>query len=433
MSTKNQDQDQNQQEVKNLRTMLQIAQEIGCQLQPNPHNPNVVEGICPFHQPNDSNNQNYTANLNIDTVTRRFYCNVCKAAGRAVTFLAMYWGMSTKDAYEILSNNETVSAVRPDFPDIYNVPANVPTETGKPLNSAVLTRATRFYSANIRTNYEILQFLAKLEISPQRAEAIGIGYSSGAGLREHLQSYVPSGELKQQEIDNSPLFHNITEMELFSNRVTIPDRDFTRATLWMTSALPEINMNLSREKPRTYGLPGIRPYVSNIYCISPRQRRTILTDDIRLYLLLLAANHPATLISHRQRNDPNQQKEQCNRISRILVHRATAQVSLAIHDDSYRAALKQELLEQLRQNQTFNAQVIDFGKADIIEAIRVKNHTLQELLNFPRTLVQTQEDASSGDALSQTQETNYPHPDREQTGPTDRQPAADRPAGPEPE
>lgn len=412
-------QDQEQQQIKNLKTMLQIAQEIGCQLQPDPHNPDVVEGICPFHKQNESNNQHYTANLNIDTVTKRFYCNACNAAGHPVAFLAMYWGMSTKDAFEILNNNEKVTAVRPDFPDIYNVPTNIPTEIGKPLNSAVLTRATRFYSSQIKKNFPILQFLAKLEISPQRAEVLGIGFSPGGGLREHLESYVQNGELKQKEIDTSPLFHNITEMELFSNRITIPDRDFTRATLWMTSALPEVNMNLSREKPRTYGLPGIRPYVTNIYCISARQRRTVLTDDIRLYLLLLANDHPATLISHRQRNEPSQQSAQCSRIARILVQRGATQLSLAIHDDIYRKALKTVLLDQLNHTQASNPHVIDFGKEDMIEAIRNKDQYLKELLKFPENLHQNDGDAPQGDAPTQKEPENDLSPEAGQSRPTE--------------
>ena len=259
--------------------MLKVAKEMGCQIQPSSGNPNILTGLCPFHE---SRTLHEAKTLHVDLQTARFWCGACEIAGNPMIFIAKVWGMSAQETYEfIITDGCEVTAQRPRHRQ-QNGRWN---EEGPPegQNTAILTLASRYYGQNVETSFTALNYLARLGIEPRRAVELGFGYCTGEGLREYLQQKGAT----QDEIEESPLFQEVTGMEILSGCPVLSDLDFTGATIWMMGMPPDegdTGAPWKSGRPRTRGIQGRRNQLFNLKQVNQRSKYIVVTDDPRLHL-----------------------------------------------------------------------------------------------------------------------------------------------------
>jgi hypothetical protein len=172
-----------------------------------------------------------------------------------------------------------------------------------------------------------------------------MGYCPGRGLREYL---LENG-VSPQEAESSPLFHPVAGTENFTGRITLADRDFTGAALWMTSTIPEEpgeKHAWRRRRPGTYGIPGRRGQLLNLHSITAGNPGAVVTDDLRLYAVLAVNHTPAALIAQRRQNGRDT-LEECRRMAGALRNRGLQRAVIAVHDREHRERLAEALADLL--------------------------------------------------------------------------------------
>ena len=316
--------------------MLKVARELGCQIQPSAGNPNILTGLCPFHE---SRTLHEAKTLYIDLQTARFQCSACDSAGNPMAFIAKTWGMSAQETYEFISGGCEVTAKRPR-----GERNGQRSEDGPPpaQNTAVLTMAARYYRAQVERNFTPLNYLARLGIEPRRASETGFGYCTGEGLREYLERQ----DATPEEIDDSPLFQDVTGMEILSGCPVLFDLDFTGAAIWMMGLLPEerdTGTGWQPGRPRTRGIRGRRNNLFNLRDMNQRSGSVVLTDDPRLHLVLAAGGIPSAMTTRPRRIDGL--GTMTGRIAGTLAQRNLDSVILAMHDREVARKIRQETAE----------------------------------------------------------------------------------------
>ena len=325
-----------------FNAMVKIATDMGCQLEPITTNRTTLRGLCPFHKADNLANAH---TLKIDARNSRYWCDKCQVKGNPIAFAAEAWGVSAFDARMLLSLTEEPTAARPPYPEQYHVNDGAP-PTPQYQNTALLTRATRYYAQQLTTHYEPLHFLALLGIHPDSAIAAGIGYSPGTDLRQYLLDH----GITKDEIANSPLFHHITATENYKACLTISDRDFTKATLWITNTHPNTppnNNQWGRGRPVTRGLAGRKSTVVNLYAL-PTNCNAVITDDIRTYIVLSASHIPTAVLTHRRRNITDIQ-DHATRVADIVAARKIKKAALVMHDGDLANRITERLANTLGQ------------------------------------------------------------------------------------
>ena len=318
--------------------MVKMAGELRCLLEPSRENPTMLRGMCPFHEGTTMNN---SRTLTIDARATSFKCEFCNARGNPIAFAAMVWGVTASDAHSLLNSvGDAVSAKRPPY--TRQKPAGDGRKGRRYLdntNTAVLTRAMRVYSSLLYTSYPALGMLARLGVDPHQAVLAGMGYCPGTGLVDRLKEM----DVTEDELTETPLLREKTRAETFSGKIVLSDRDYTKATIWMTSMEAEPwsqTREWKKSKPHTYGVPGKKPQLFNLYSINDRATEAILTDDARLYIAMAAEGTAVTLITQRRRGDEDI-VERAENYAKALMRRTQhlGILALAIHDDELRGAL----------------------------------------------------------------------------------------------
>lgn len=318
--------------------MLQLAGDLGCQLSPTPSNPDILRGLCPFH---DATTLETANTLHINTRNARFWCIRCAADGNPLAFISRAWGISSRDAHHLLTNAAPISPDRPPYPAGY-FEQSTSKGNPSPQNTALLTRASRFYASQLHTNFEPLYYLANLGVHPNLAALNGIGYAPGQGLRPYL---LKAG-VTEPELADSPLFGPTEDIEAFAGRLVLSDLDFTTATLWITTLLPTpppAGSPWPEDKPSSRGIPGFKPYLFNLYSISAKFPTAILTDDPRLYIIVKTRDFPVALITQRRRATLDL-SDHCGRMAHSLLNRGLTHLIMALHDTEVAAALHTTIL-----------------------------------------------------------------------------------------
>ena len=317
-----------------FRNMLRVAQEIGSQIQVGTENPNILTGLCPFHE---SKNLHEAKTLRVNLVTARFWCISCHVAGNPLAFLAKIWGVSGNDAYEFVREGYEITVERPRRRERENSPhGNVALQ-----NTALLTMATRHYGQQVKQSFDALHYLARLGIEPDSAIRAGFGYCTGEGLTNYLEEKGADPE----EMEESPLFQDITGMEFLTNCITLSDLDYTGATVWIAGLLPEEdNKPLWNEsKPRIRGVRGKRNRFFNFTNIWEHEHGITVTDDPRLYLIMKASEMTPLLFTA-LRTEGNSQKISALAGSTLL-SREPADLIMAMHDRETQAGIVQKVKE----------------------------------------------------------------------------------------
>ena len=351
--------------------MMKLSEEIGCQLKPSATNPAVLNGLCPFHE---SDSLRGASTLSIDTQMLRFWCAVCEANGNPLAFIARVWGTSARDTYKLIqhqvSKNREITADRPAYPEEYFKRHR---ETSPiPQNTALLTRASKYYAKRMLENFEPLHFLAQLGIHPSQAAKIGVGYSTGKGLKEYLSQY----GFSQEEIDNSPLFHQSSDLEVMTERITIADRDYTGAAMWITSILPQEpdeNRMWSERRPKTYGIKEIKPYLMNNMVLTRRHTNAVITEDARFYIVL-AANQISCILIHQMENDISRNTDL---VLNELRRKDLDNLGIAMHHREARRRIGTKLPREIQ-----GVAIRYFTRNDIMNVLNVQTRDLQEFQDF---------------------------------------------------
>lgn len=154
--------------------MLKIARELGCQIQPGAENPNLLTGLCPFHQ---SRTLHEAKTLHVDLQTTRFWCSRCDSAGNPLAFIAKVWGLSAQETYQFLQEGGPITARRPR-----RSPPEKGDGSGPPAaqNTALLTMATEYFSQQVETGYVPLSYLARLGVAPGPPGRLRLLFRGGA-------------------------------------------------------------------------------------------------------------------------------------------------------------------------------------------------------------------------------------------------------------
>jgi hypothetical protein len=211
----------------------------------------------------------------------------------------------------------------------------------------VLTRAATFYESQLYNNYPPLRTLAKLGVDPAEAARAGVGYCTGEGLREYL---LEQTDVTEDEIEGCPLWNRETGLETLAGRITLNDLDFTGASLWLTSILPEEDrdgLTWRPERPHNYGIVGRKPFLFGQYSANSQTPWAIFTDDPRLYIVAACASTPAMLMT--QYRQPGEDlRERCLRTAQALAKRRMQTLSIVMHDREAAGMIENLMGEQSR-------------------------------------------------------------------------------------
>ncbi len=136
----------------------------------------VRQGVCPFHEENEGS-------FTVYADSQRWYCFGCGLGGDVLDFIQRLDGVDLPEAIRRLQGGSWQPVEQPR--------AQVDHQSTEPLftrDPQLLTAAMRFYAAELRRSSEALDYLASRGIDIAAAPRLGLGNSTGRGLREHLWS-----------------------------------------------------------------------------------------------------------------------------------------------------------------------------------------------------------------------------------------------------
>ena len=195
----------------------------------------VRQGVCPFHQET-------AGSFTVYADSQRWYCFGCGLGGDVLDFIQRSDGVGLPEAIRRLQGGSWEPVQRPSRPVSHQ-------PSGQLFNPdpQLLTAATQFYTAQFRCSPDAIGYLASRGIDLASARRLGLGFSIGHGLREHLRS-LGFGDGRLQ---SSGLF---TERgERFTGMIVVPEVIAGRAH-WLTgrSIRPD-------SRQRFTALPGPKP------------------------------------------------------------------------------------------------------------------------------------------------------------------------------
>ena len=352
--------------------MLQLANKLNCQLRPTPEDATILRGLCPFHE---ATVMNKAKTLKVDTKTSRFQCHYCHASGNPIAFAAMVWGINAHDASNFLKHLEGEAGIqRPRWgPEHFTQNADRKPHA-RTLNSAVLTRASRYFEQNLYTSYPVLSFLARLGINPEVAtQEVQMGYSTGQGLTEYL---LGESDADEDEVRDSGLVDTNNGMDIFAGRITLTDTDHTGGALWIGgfNAEPPDNRKWYKERPNVIGVVGRKPFMFGQHTVTRDKPHPVITDDARFYIVLKAEGQAAILLPQRGSTDEGN-LERSKRIAETLNNRRIKKAALAMHNRDLSRSLQNAILLL-----DPGAEIIMHPRSTVLKNLRPETRNLAELL-----------------------------------------------------
>ena len=136
----------------------------------------VRQGVCPFH---DETAGSFTVYAD----SQRWHCFGCGLGGDVLDFIQRSDGVDLPEAIRRLQGGSWEPVQRPSRSASYQPPA-------QPFNPdpQLLTAGMRFYATQLRQSHDAIDYLASRGIDLESAHQLGLGYSTGHGLREHLRA-----------------------------------------------------------------------------------------------------------------------------------------------------------------------------------------------------------------------------------------------------
>ena len=231
----------------------------------------VRQGLCPFHKEVEDS-------FTVYGDSQRFYCFGCGAGGDVLDFVQKTEGLTLPEAIRRLDDGAGTVPVATRRPTLAPDPSVSPFP---PRDPALLTSAVRFYAGELRRSPRARTYLASRGIGLDAAKRLGLGYASGNGLRDYLDS-AGFGTDRQRA---SGLFLE-RGAERFAGMVTVPELAAGRVR-WLTGRAVD-----PAAKPRFQAVPGPKP-VLGLGRLGPAPPVVVLTEGVFDYLALAGWGLPA--------------------------------------------------------------------------------------------------------------------------------------------
>ena len=165
----------------------------------------VRQGVCPFH---DENEGSFTVYAD----SQRWYCFGCGLGGDVLDFIQRLDCVDLPEAIRRLNGGSGEPVERPRAQADHR-----PTEPLFARDPQLLTAAMRFYATKLRRPPEALDYLVSRGIDLDAAQRLGLGFSTGNGLREHLRSL----GFGDDRLQSSGLFSE--RGERFGGMIVVPE------------------------------------------------------------------------------------------------------------------------------------------------------------------------------------------------------------------
>ena len=195
----------------------------------------VRPGVCPFHEET-------TGSFTVYADSQRWYCFGCGLGDDVLDFIQRLDGIDLPEAIRRLTGGSWEPVERPRA-SLDHKPAEQPFARDPQLLSA----ATLFYATQLRNSSDAIGYLASRGIDLASARRLGLGFSTGHGLREHLRSL----GFDDGRLQSSGLFTD--RGERFAAMIVVPEVIAGRAH-WLAgrSIQPDA-------RQRFTALPGPKP------------------------------------------------------------------------------------------------------------------------------------------------------------------------------
>ena len=227
----------------------------------------VRQGVCPFH---DETAGSFTVYAD----SQRWYCFGCGLGGDVLDFIQRLDGVGLPEAIRRLQGggdwHRPVGPVEPAAP----TPAEVVRDP------QLLTAGMRFYATQLRRSATALDYLASRGIDFASARRLGLGYSTGHGLREHLRSL----GFDDGRLQSGGLFTD--RGERFTGMIIVPEVIAGRAR-WLAGRTIQPDA-----RQRFTALPGPKP-VLGLGRLAPSADWIVVTEGLFDWLTLARWDIPS--------------------------------------------------------------------------------------------------------------------------------------------
>ena len=228
----------------------------------------VRQGICPFHKEAEGS-------FTVYGDTEKFYCFGCGLGGDVLDFVQRMEGLTLPEAIRRLDDGSARVAAAPV------APRTPPSPPLPPRDPALLTAAARFYAGQLRRGGNAKAYLASRGIGVEAALGLGLGYATGHGLREHLQS----AGFDNRRLTDSGLFLE-RGAERFAGMIVVPELAHGLAR-WLTGRAVDAGA-----KPRFQAVPGPKP-VLGLAGLGRNPPWAVVAEGVFDRLTLAAWGYPA--------------------------------------------------------------------------------------------------------------------------------------------
>ena len=228
----------------------------------------VRQGVCPFH---DETAGSFTVYAD----SQRWYCFGCGLGGDVLDFIQRLDGVGLPEAIRRLQGGSWEQVQRPSRPVSHQPPAQLFNP-----DPQLLTAATQFYLTQLSRSPEAICYLGSRGIDLASARRLGLGYSTGHGLREHLRSL----GFDDGRLQSSGLFTD--RGERFAGMIVVPEVIAGRAN-WLTGRSIRTDA-----RQRFTALPGPKPVLGSGRLARPADW-LVVTEGLFDWLTLASWDIPA--------------------------------------------------------------------------------------------------------------------------------------------
>jgi DNA primase len=196
----------NRQQIEQIKDRVDIYNLISKYVKLAPKGKNFG-GLCPFHQEK-------TPSFIVSPDIQQYKCFGCGKSGDIYTFLQEIENIDFPEALEKLAKDAGVTLVK-------RKPTNPIYSKLEEMNK----HAANYYYKQLKKDKQASKYIEERNISNEMIKTFGIGYATGIGLKEELQSKL---KIDNQMLIKSGLFinKNGTIREKFVKRIMFPIRSY---------------------------------------------------------------------------------------------------------------------------------------------------------------------------------------------------------------